>query len=101
MISSHTQTIYSRLMHALRKAGVVAQYDVKGSEVWGLQPESLKLSTLLQAIGCDRCTERLVVAKTAHASWQGQPCHNDCCQGSYTGICRFRKKNGILLRLTV
>lgn len=84
MISSHTQTIYSRLMHALRKAGVVAQYDVKGSEVWGLQPESLKLSTLLQAIGCDRCTERLVVAKTAHASWQGQPCHNDCCQGSYT-----------------
>lgn len=84
MISSHTQTIYSRLMHALRKAGVVAQFDVKGSEVWGLQPESLKLSTQLQAIGCDRCTERLVVVKTALASWHGQPCHNDCCQGSYT-----------------
>ncbi|HEQ3432716.1 TPA: DEAD/DEAH box helicase [Vibrio cholerae] len=84
MISSHTQTIYSRLMHALRKAGIVAQFDVKGCEVWGLQPESLKLTTNLQAIGCDRCTERLVVAKTAYASWYAQPCHNDCCQGRYT-----------------
>lgn len=84
MISSHIQTIYTRLMHALRKAGVVAQFDVKGTEVWGLQPESLKLTTKLQIIGCDHCTERLVVPLNAYASWYAQPCHNDFCQGHYT-----------------
>ncbi|HCG7292893.1 TPA: DEAD/DEAH box helicase [Vibrio parahaemolyticus] len=83
MISSHTLTIYTRLMHTLRKAGIVAQFDVKGSEVWALQPESLKLTTDLVAIGCDQCTERLVIPKAAYHSWQGQPCHNDCCKGHY------------------
>ncbi|MGL5336510.1 MAG: Zn-binding domain-containing protein [Enterovibrio sp.] len=92
MISSHTQTIYGRLMHSLKKAGIVAQFEIKGSQVWGLQPESLKLTTELQAIGCDRCAERLVVAKAAYARWYAQPCHNDCCQGRYTRDLKLAKK---------
>lgn len=83
MISSHTMTIYSFLMKALRRSGVTQEFESKGQSVWGIQPTALLVTNQVINLGCDSCTSSVSVAKDAINVWHNQPCHNENCQGNY------------------
>ncbi|MBY5946833.1 DEAD/DEAH box helicase [Photobacterium rosenbergii] len=84
MVSSHEMTIYTMLMKALQRVGVVAEFDSKGQQVWGIEQRALSLTNQVVSLGCDACTESVSVPGGSINFWVDQPCHNENCCGSYS-----------------
>ncbi|MDD1793157.1 DEAD/DEAH box helicase [Enterovibrio sp. ZSDZ42] len=81
MIANHTQTIYKLTLDALRRGGILRECDAKHCKVWGIEPSALRLSTTTVALGCDTCSEQMIVAEASVDYWKGQPCSRESCIG--------------------
>lgn len=84
MIANHTQTIYRLTLETLRRGGILQELDVKSYKAWGIDPTALKITSVVAALGCDHCSEQLIVPEAALGYWKGKACVRESCQGHFT-----------------
>ncbi|WP_285163552.1 DEAD/DEAH box helicase [Shewanella goraebulensis] len=81
MINSHTVTIYHAMMMALRSVGTVERFDSRGDTVWGLEPSALSITLNTAVLGCDCCSQTMVIPAQVEDYYLDMPCSIDSCIG--------------------
>ncbi|MFM5260284.1 DEAD/DEAH box helicase [Aeromonas veronii] len=82
-VSSVSETVLRQLLETLTKAGLMARFDSKRGEAWGIVPKALTVTREVSRLCCSDCRETLVAPSAQAWQWQGAPCMSLRCTGTY------------------
>ena len=81
--TSYSETIFTRVLVHLKKAGILVSYEVKGEEVYGLNPDLILISRDINRIECSECGTPQNVDSGLADYWLGSPCLVPSCKGHF------------------
>ncbi|WP_336291991.1 helicase-related protein, partial [Aeromonas dhakensis] len=82
-VSSVSETVLRQLLETFTKAGLMARFDSKKGEAWGIVPKALTVTREVSRLCCSDCRETLVAPSAQAWQWQGAPCMSLRCTGTY------------------
>ena len=83
LVRSVTEPLYALVLKGLTEAGVMEERWIRGDRVWGIRPETLRISKDVLQFRCRRCGHNASVAASEKNYWDGSPCLRFHCSGRY------------------
>lgn len=85
MIASSTDHLYKLVIENLTSFGILNESTAKsGSKVWGLNPDTLRLSLNPRSFKCAKCGHNMTADVSEAGLWEGSPCMRYRCGGNYS-----------------
>jgi DEAD/DEAH box helicase domain-containing protein len=77
--------LYENALEQLVRTGVLEVHETEGrTDVWGLNAESLAVSSSPVEISCDSCAAKLRIASSHAQEWAGKRCTQYRCGGTWS-----------------
>ena len=83
LVTAVARDLYSLVLQALVDEEVFAVWSVRGDEVWGIRPQSLKISPRVAQFVCSVCGSNLSVALKESEYFNNSRCQRFHCSGTY------------------
>ncbi|MBV0932076.1 DEAD/DEAH box helicase [Marinobacterium weihaiense] len=83
MASASLRQVFSRVLAALTRSGLLLEHEVRGEPVWSLNPDLWLCVTQVAQLNCDCCNHQLQVGQDQLMDWQGLGCQRSTCFGHY------------------
>ena len=77
---------YEVVLDELKRAGIAMKQEHGGLVIWGLCPETLRVSAHVSQLACDRCKREVAIAEHQRELWKKMPCASGHCGGRHVGI---------------
>jgi DEAD/DEAH box helicase domain-containing protein len=81
-----TKEIFRIVLSELVRAKILFETEVKGSNVWVLNPDNLYITNQTKELGCSICKHKLTVSDKQYDISIGMSCLRKECQGNYSPI---------------
>ncbi|MDM8536618.1 DEAD/DEAH box helicase [Desulfobacterales bacterium HSG17] len=83
LILSITKELYDIVLRELTALGIMEMKTVKTHSVWGILPQSLKISSKVKQLRCLTCGHNISIAEQESGYFKDLPCQRFDCQGNY------------------
>lgn len=75
--------LWSLALPILVQQGLLTETEARGSRVWGVAADALRVTARVARLACQRCGHWMVVAEVERAYWAQMPCLTARCDGAY------------------
>lgn len=95
MVAAASRPLYDLVLKMLVEEKVLEEIQAKGEGIWGIRPESLRVSARVKQFRCERCGHNISVAEEESSFFNDAPCQRFHCYGKYvpqeTGVDYYGK----------
>jgi len=83
-ILASSKELYSLILKALVATNILIEKSVRGETVWGINPDSLRVSARVKQLRCKQCGHNIAVVEEESALFTDAPCQRFYCWGKYS-----------------
>lgn len=83
MVATGAAVLYELVLKTLVNENVFEELNSRGERVWGIRPESLRVSGRVKQLKCEKCGHNISVAEEENEFFVNAPCQRFHCHGEY------------------
>ncbi len=86
IVNTVSKDVYDIVLKVLVSQGVLTEKSVRGDRVWGIRPETLRVSSRVRQFCCRICGHTISVAAEEGVHFENSPCQRFYCIGTYAAF---------------